>query len=110
MYPFQLQQDRPDKSGSWRYLDSRCLLGCLTVTRTVYISSYPSYPLGEKRDLVIGQGAITELFDTAVIIKAAVVATDYFLAFHEDPEVSRLFQNRVKGTYGEDAGGRRWCL
>jgi hypothetical protein len=46
MDSLQFQQDTPDVSGPDRNFNLRCFFYCLTVTRTVYISSDPSYPFG----------------------------------------------------------------
>jgi hypothetical protein len=54
----QFKQERPDESRSRRDFDSGCLLGCLTVTRTVYVPSYPSDPFGEERHLTVGEGTV----------------------------------------------------
>lgn len=56
MDSLQFQQDTSNVFCPEGNLNLCRFFNCLTVTRTVYISSDPSYPLGQEGDLVIREG------------------------------------------------------
>ena len=110
MDSLQLKKQGPDKSGPWRDFYPRCVFYCLTVTRTVYIASYPSYAFGEKTDLIVRQGSISQLFNATVIMEPPVITTGDFFPRDKDPEICRFLKHRIEGADGQYAG--RWlrCL
>ena len=66
----------------------------------------PADALGEVRDLVVGEHAVAELLDAAVVVEAAVVAADDRLALDEQAPVGRLLEHREERPHRQDAGAR----
>jgi hypothetical protein len=96
--PFQLEQGGPDIPRPLRNLNSCCLFDGLTVTRTVNKPSYPADPFRQKDHLVVGEDAVGQLLDPPVVIEAAIITAHDLFPLNKNPEISRLFEDRIERT------------
>src|SRR5271157_1606567 len=72
---FQLQHDRSDVPGPARRRDACSLLHGLAIACGMNEPAKPAYSLGQEWDLVVGQSAVTQLFNAPVVVKEARITS-----------------------------------
>jgi len=60
--------------------------------------------------LIVCKFAVANLLNPAVAVKSPVVAINNRLSIYKQLKISRLLQNRVKGSYRDDPGTFRRFL